>query len=304
VRDVAAYPVKGDGKTDDTKSLQAILYEAAKSNKITYFPHGRYIITDTLTVPPGSRLWGESFTELSGSGPLFKNIENPKAVIKVGEEGDVGVAQFTDLVFTVQDVLPGAVLIEVNMAGLEPGDVGFFNTHFRFGGARGTATNQCKAIEDCRAAHIAAHLTKTSSSYWENSWTWVADHDLDSGGAEFGAYPSPAGGFLIEAQKGTWTLGWGVEHFVLYQVTIRNAENVFVGIQQGEAAYYQGAGNSLLAPSPWEKNLLPSDPDFSWCATNASSVSLVQFTCLQVPCSVLFNNVNSSVSHVHLPTCG
>jgi glucan 1,3-beta-glucosidase len=267
--------VKGDGTTDDTKSLQAILNEAAKSNKIVYFPHGTYIITDTVTIPPGSRLWGESFTELSGSGPLFKDVENPKTVIKVGEEGDTGVAQFTDLVFTVKDVLPGAVLLEVNMAGLKPGDVGFFNTHFRLGGARGTETNRCKTTQDCRASHIAAHLTKTSSSYWENSWAWVADHDLDSSGAEFGAYPSPAGGFLIEAQKGTWALGWGVEHFVLYQVTIRNAEDVFVGLQQGEAAYYQGVGNTVLAPSPWEKHLLPSDPDFTWCAANASSVSLV-----------------------------
>lgn len=300
VREVAAYSVKGDGTTDDTKSLQAILTEAANSNKIAYFPHGTYIITDTLTIPPGSRLWGESFTELSGSGPLFKDIDNPKTVIKVGEEGDVGIAQFTDLVFTVQDVLPGAVLLEVNMAGLKPGDVGFFNTHFRFGGARGTKTNQCEKIEDCRAVHIAAHLTKSSSSYWENSWAWVADHDLDSGGSEFGAYPSPAGGFLIEARKGTWMLGWGVEHFVLYQVTIRDAENVFVGIQQGEAAYYQGVGNTLLAPSPWENNLLASDPDFAWCNRNASSVSYPQHESwyLLQYCST---RLTPPVPDVHLP---
>lgn len=272
MKNVPAHPVKGDGTTDDTKSLQAILNDAAKANKIAYFPHGTYILADTLTIPPNSRLWGESFTELSGSGSLFKDAKNPKPVVKIGEAGDTGIAQLTDLVFTVQDVLPGAILVEVNMAGAQPGDVGFFNTHFRFGGAKGTKTNECKTIQDCRAVHIGTHLTKSSSSYWENSWSWTADHDLDGGG--FGQYPSPAGGFLIEAQKGTWMLGWGVEHFVLYQVTIRDAKQVFVGLQQGEAAYYQGTGNTLLAPQPWDKDMLASDPDFPWCAANAVSVSV------------------------------
>ncbi|KAF2024187.1 family 55 glycoside hydrolase [Setomelanomma holmii] len=269
VKDVAGHRVYGDGKTDDTISLQAILDAAAQDGKIAYFPHGTYLLTNTLVIPPNSRLWGESFTELSGSGAAFKDAANPKPVIQVGGPSSIGIAQFTDFVFTVAEPLPGAILVEVNMAGLQPGDVGFFNTHFRIGGARGTQTNECTSIEACKAVHIAAHLTKTSSSYWENSWAWTADHDLDGGG--FGSYPGPAGGFLIEATKGTWMLGWGVEHFVLYQVTINSASNVFVGLQQGEAAYYQGTGNTLLAPAPWGANLLPSDPDFSWCAANAVS---------------------------------
>jgi len=64
------------------------------------------------------------------------------------------------------------------------------------------------------------------------------------------------------------------EHFVLYQVTVKDAKNVFIGLQQGEAAYYQGTGNTLPAPEPWKGNLLPSDPDFSWCAANAVSVRI------------------------------
>jgi glucan 1,3-beta-glucosidase len=44
------------------------------------------------------------------------------------------------------------------------------------------------------------------------------------------------------------------------------ANNVFLGLQQGESAYYQGTGNTLLPPAPWASSLLPSDPDFSWCA--------------------------------------
>ncbi|KAF2830766.1 family 55 glycoside hydrolase [Ophiobolus disseminans] len=269
VKDVASHRVYGDGKTDDTIALQTILNSAAQDGKIAYFPHGTYLLTDTLIIPPNSRLWGESFTELSGSGAAFKDAAKPKPIIQIGRPDSTGIAQFTDFVFTVAEPLPGAILVEVNMAGPRPGDVGFFNTHFRIGGARGTKTNECATIELCKAVHIAAHLTKSSSSYWENSWAWTADHDLDGGG--FGSYPSPAGGFLIEAQKGTWMLGWGVEHFVLYQVTINSASNIFVGLQQGEAAYYQGTGNTLLAPAPWTSNLLPSDPSFSWCAASAVS---------------------------------
>lgn len=62
------------------------------------------------------------------------------------------------------------------------------------------------------------------------------------------------------------------EHHVLYQVNIRNAKNVFIGLQEGESAYWQGTGNKLLAPEPWSKSLLASDPDFGWCAADSAMV--------------------------------
>ena len=52
------------------------------------------------------------------------------------------------------------------------------------------------------------HLKPSSSAYIENMWSWTADHDLDGGSAT--VYPGTAGGFLIEAQQGTWILGSGV----------------------------------------------------------------------------------------------
>src|SRR5699024_5765634 len=117
----------------------------------------------------------------------------------------------------------GCKLVEVNMAGGRPGDVGFWNTHFRIGGARGSKVQtQCSDPATCRAARMCAHLTATSSSYWENSWCWSADHDLDDDNA---ANPSTAGGFLVESVKGTWLLGIGTEHNVLYQMNIHKAQN-------------------------------------------------------------------------------
>jgi len=207
VRDVAAHPVAADGTTDDTASLQAILNDAAAKNMIAYFPHGIYILKDTLTVPVGSRLFGEAWTQFAAMGTKFADAKNPRPMVKVGNPGDVGVAQFQDFLFTVGDVLPGAIMLQVHMAGARPGDVGFWNVHSRVGGAKGSKTQQCRSVKTCNAAHINFHLAATSSSYWENSWLWSADHDIDGGG---GGQPSDGGGMFVEATKGTWLHGIGI----------------------------------------------------------------------------------------------
>lgn len=267
VKSVAAHPVKGDAATDDLASLQAILNDAAKANQLVFFPHGIYLLSGTLTIPTNSRLVGEAFTELSAFGNNFKDAANPQPMIRVGSPGDKGLAQMTDFVFTVADILPGAVLVEVNMAGAQPGDVGFFNTHFRISGAAGSGAQlNCANPQTCNAARTLAHLTPSSSAYWENAWLWGADHDLENLNATDS--PSAAGGMLIEATGGTWLLGLGIEHHALYQSTLFNARNVFIGLQQGEAAYWQGNGTVAPAPQPWQNVLQPSDPDFSWCAAD------------------------------------
>ncbi|KAH6848217.1 glycoside hydrolase family 55 protein [Chaetomium sp. MPI-CAGE-AT-0009] len=270
------HPAAGDGARDDTASLQAILDSAAAAGHVVFFPHGIYLLSDTLVVPPGSRLVGEAWTQLSATGKRFADAANPRPMVRVGGAGDkglgraVGVAQMSDFVLTVAEVLPGAVLMEVDMVGREAGDVGFWNCHFRVGGARGSVVRgpECERPEGCLAARLALHLREGSGSYWENVWGWTADHDLD--GAEGNVYPAAAGGLLVEATRGTWMLGMGFdpEHNVLYQVNINKAENVFIGLQQGESAYWQGKGNTLLAPAPWAESLLESDPDFAWCGAS------------------------------------
>ncbi len=76
-------------------------------------------------------IYGEAWSEFSATGDKFADEKNPVPLIQVGKPGDVGVAQFVDVLFTVADVLPGCKLVEVNMAGSSPGDVGFWNSHFR-----------------------------------------------------------------------------------------------------------------------------------------------------------------------------
>lgn len=130
VKQVAGLPVYGDGSRDDTANLNKIIAQYAGC-KILFFPQGTYIVTDTLFFPTGSRVIGEALSAISATGSNFYNPSAPRTMVQVGNPGDVGVAQFSDMLFTVADVLQGCTLVEVNIAGRSPGDVGFWNSHFR-----------------------------------------------------------------------------------------------------------------------------------------------------------------------------
>lgn len=261
---------KGDGQTDDTAAINAAL-QANADCKITYFPHGVYVVTDTIVVPPGSRLVGEVWSIITASGAKFKDASNPKPMIQVGTAGSVGIAEFSDLLFTVADVLPGAILVEVNMVGTNPGDVSFHNVHTRVGGAADSRTETaCSSTTNpCKAAFLHVHLTACSSSYWENNWLWTADHDLDN------TYPITMGvgrGMLVEATRGTWLVGTASEHQVLYAYQFNNAQNVQASMMQVETPYWQPAPK---APFPWTPNTTASwaDPTFD-CAGLADECNM------------------------------
>lgn len=111
VKGVADLPVYGDGSTDDTANINSILSQYAGC-AVIYFPAGTYIVTDTITIPAGSRIYGDAFgTAISAIGSNFYNPDAPGTMIQVGNAGDVGVAQIVDLIFTVADVLQGCKLV-------------------------------------------------------------------------------------------------------------------------------------------------------------------------------------------------
>ncbi len=56
---VTDFGAAGDGKTDDTKAIQAALKAGGKGRKII-FPAGRYVITDTIIIPGGTHISGEN----------------------------------------------------------------------------------------------------------------------------------------------------------------------------------------------------------------------------------------------------
>lgn len=221
------------------------------------------MITSTLHVPPGSRLVGEVWSTLTASGSYFNSSSQPQPLLRIGSPGDTGLAEISDLLLTVADILPGTILIEVNMASpsSSPGSVSLHNTHTRVGGAADSRLETaCQSTSSpCKAAFMHAHLTASSSSYWENTWLWTADHDLD------GSTPTTIAvgrGMLIEATRGTWLVGTGVEHNVLYAYQLNNAQNVFTAMQQVETPYWQPGPR---APEPWTPDEGWGDPTFD-CA--------------------------------------
>jgi glucan 1,3-beta-glucosidase len=169
------------------------------------------------------------------------------------------------MLFTVADVLPGCILLEINIASSTPGAVGTWNTHFRVGGAAGSAveTSCADASAPCKAAFMLLHLAPSASAYIEDMWGWTADHDLDG---DNGQTISTGRGALVEAKGPTWLVGTAFEHNTLYQYNLVNAANLYIGMQQSETPYWQGIGSPALAPAPWTPDSTYHDPTFSNCA--------------------------------------
>lgn len=266
---VKSYGAKGDGHTDDTQAINAAL--AANANcKITYFPHGVYLVTSTVAVPPGSRLVGEVWSVISGDGAFFGDATNPQPVVQIGQTGSTGVAEITDMVFTINDILPGAVLMEINMAGSNQGDVSLHNSHFRVGGTADSNVNRVcnRSPAQCKAGFLLLHATQSSSAYLEDVWGWTADHSLESGPGG-GTYISTGRGFLINSQKATWLMGVAPEHQTLYSLNLVNAQNVYAAMVQVETPYWQPSpptDQSLRLPEPWDVDTtFWGDPDFAHC---------------------------------------
>ncbi|KAG6165947.1 hypothetical protein E4U34_007424 [Claviceps purpurea] len=264
------HDIKGDGKSDEAASLNKVLQFAVDNNKIAYFPYGDYRVESTLLVPIGSRIVGEAWSTISGAGQFFKDDTKPQPVVQIGKPGDVGTAQIQDMRFTVAEVLPGAIIVQFQAAGTNPGDVALWNSFITVGGTRGATalTDSCKdASKPCMAAFIGLHFAKDSSAYVENVWNWVADHIAE--GFDGGSSIAAKGGALVESTKGTWLHALGSEHWWLYQLNLRAASNVVVTLLQSETNYEQGDNAKQSPPAPWTADVNGwGDPDFSWCGDN------------------------------------
>lgn len=269
VKAVPGLPVYGDGRTDDVASLNTILQRNVTAGKIMYFPYGVYLVRETLFIPAGSRIVGEAWSVISAAGSYFADAVNPLPVIKVGNLGDSGICEISEMRFTVSEILPGAMICQINMSG-QLGDVALWNTIITVGGTRDTQVSSACQNQDTsntKAAFLALHLTPSSSAYLENIWGWCADHYIDSSSSFPGDQIISSGrGLLCEATKGTWPVGTGFEHHWLYNYNFHNAANVFAGLLQAETPYMQGQGAVLTVPAPWMPDSRYGDPDYSWCA--------------------------------------
>jgi glucan 1,3-beta-glucosidase len=167
----------GDGRTDDTQAVQNAINTAIAQNKVLFFEHGVYRVTNTIYVPPGARMVGETFPSIMASGSVWSNKDSPVAVMQIGRPGDSGRIEWSDMLVTTQGATPGAILIEYNL-NTERGS-GVWDVHTRIGGAKGTNLQvaNCPIYTvkpECMAAHTNVHITKSGTgAYFENNWFWV-----------------------------------------------------------------------------------------------------------------------------------
>ncbi|KAI8998466.1 exo-beta-1,3-glucanase [Trametes punicea] len=271
VRDQGA---KGDGKTDDTAALQAV-FNKFSGCKIIFVDAGTYLISSTLTIPAGTQIVGEAWSVIMGGGSAFQDENNPTVMVRVGSPGDEGIVEISDIVFTTRGPAPGAIVVEWNVHSDEQGGAGMWDSHIRLGGAAGTnlLVSNCPAgstSTSCAAAFLALHLTPQSNAYLEGTWVWNADHDLDSGGSQQTTIFS-ARGILSESQGPVWMIGTASEHLTLYQYSLVNAANHYMGLIQTETPYYQPVP---APPAPFSVNSNYHDPTFSSSQTSAWAVHI------------------------------
>ncbi|OXA60273.1 probable glucan endo-1,3-beta-glucosidase ARB_02077 [Folsomia candida] len=266
---VKAGGAQGDGNTDDSDAIQAVI-NANVNGKVVYFPAGSYVIGKTVNIPPGTRIIGETWSVLMAGGAAFQDANNPQPMFKVGEPGQTGSVEITDLFFASKGAQPGAILVQWNIAQSSQGSAAMWDSHFRVGGFQGSELQvaQCPrgqgAVPQCNGVHTLLQVAATGSGLFENVWAWTADHDLDNQLAQGQISIYTGRGVLIESTTGpVWLYGTQSEHNVFHQYQLNNARNVFMTMIQSETPYWQPGPP---APSPYTPNPTFDDPSYAHCA--------------------------------------
>ncbi|KAF7328790.1 putative glycoside hydrolase family 55 protein [Mycena venus] len=249
-----------DGKTDTTAALQSFINKFWGC-KILYLDAGTCLVTQTIKIPTGSIIVGEFWTTILASGAAFSNANSPTAVLQVGQVGETGGVEISDIVISTKAGSAGAIGVEWNVKGDAGKDV-----HIRIGGAIGTGiqVSQCPAgatSTSCQGAFLGLHVAATGSGYFENVWVWAADHDLDDDPAQGQINSFSARGIFIDHAVGpVWLVGTASEHHTFYQYSIVGSKNVYAGMIQTETPYYQPVP---AVPLPFQSNANWNDPDWS-----------------------------------------
>ncbi|AEO64870.1 glycoside hydrolase family 55 protein [Thermothielavioides terrestris NRRL 8126] len=272
------YHAAGNGKADDTTPLNNLFRTAADSSYIAFLDAGYYLVTDTVFIPPNTRVVGEALAAvIMGVGSKFSDPRNPRPVVQVGRPGDVGLVEISDIIVSTQGPAAGAILIEYNlntpaaenMCNPNSPPSGLWDVHVRVGGFAGSQLQvaECPVTPDrpnyvnpaCIAGYMSMHITPSARNvYMENNWVWVADHDIDDRESTKISVFVPRG-LLVEGAR-VWLVGSSVEHHTLYQYQLVNAADVWMGQIQTETPYYQP---NPPAPFPFALlNPALHDPDF------------------------------------------
>jgi glucan 1,3-beta-glucosidase len=62
----------------------------------------RYLVTDTLRIPSHARIVGEAWSVILGGGSAFTDQDAPRVVVQIGEPGDEGTVEISDMIFATR----------------------------------------------------------------------------------------------------------------------------------------------------------------------------------------------------------
>lgn len=233
----------GNGRTDDTTALQNAINNAKSQGKVLYLDHGDYLVTKTIYIPGGSKIVGEAYPVILSSGSFFNDMNNPKAVVQIGNSGEAGSVELSEFIVSTQGQQKGATLIEYNLAAPAGTPSGIWDVHTRIGGFAGsnlrltdcaktpnTVITSSNLNQNCISGFMHFHITKPSAGlYLENVWLWTADHDIEAAGLDQITIYSGRG-LLDESTNGpVWLVGTAVEHNQRYEYQFANTKNVWAG---------------------------------------------------------------------------
>jgi glucan 1,3-beta-glucosidase len=143
-----------------------------------------------------------------------------------------------------QTTAAGAIVVEWNVHSEAKGGAGMWDSYVRLGGTNGTDLQlfECPTTDvgnrHCFAAFLAVHLTCHSTAYFEGTWIWLADHDVETLDSNQTTIYSGRG-LLSESQGPVWLIGTGSEHHVIVNYNLAGAANHYLGLPQTESPYFQ-----------------------------------------------------------------
>lgn len=216
VTNVLSMGAKGDGVTDDTAAFNKSLNSGSS---IVFVPFGRYLLSSTITVPPGVSLIGDGQTVIlpDPKSSAFADASNPQALIRTAPQYTGSIQDFMLATDSTNGDVPGCIMLQ--WSGL-PGKSFLHDVYHRV----------------YSTAWALVEVSPGAGGYMSSMWGWVADHDINSGASL--TVKSPRG-LLASAVKELSLYGVAFEHSSMYQFNITGSNGVTIIGAQTETPYWQ-----------------------------------------------------------------
>jgi len=124
-KSIMDYGCPNDGITDATQCVQNF-FNSIATDQVAFIDHGAYVIRDTIAIPNNIKIVGEiwPYFMVDGSSSTFADINNPQPAFRVGEPGDLGAVEMSEIIFQTIGPAPGAIMMQWNLGQSSQGSNG------------------------------------------------------------------------------------------------------------------------------------------------------------------------------------